>query len=131
MNRPVLSKPGAALAVDLACVVVFVILGRRSHDEGAALTGTLNTAWPFLAGAAAGNAVVEAARLPRTSWQAGGVVVGSTVAVGMGLRGAVQHDGTPASFIAVATSFLALFLLGWRWLARRGAQTSNSSSRST
>jgi len=116
-TQPLMSRPGAALAADLALVIVFVVLGRRSHGEQSAVAGTLHTAWPFLAGAAAGHAVVEATKLPRTSLKAGGVVVGSTVAVGMGLRGVVQHDVTPPSFIAVATSFLALLLLGWRWPA--------------
>ena len=116
---PVMRKPGAALAADLAFVIIFVTLGRRSHGEQSALAGTIRTAWPFLAGAAAGHGVVEAARIPRDSLKAGGVVVGSTVAVGMGLRNTVQHDGTPPSFVAVATSFLALFLLGWRFLAGR------------
>ena len=44
-----------ALIADLLAVVVFVLLGRRSHDEGSALAGTVATAWPFVAGAAAGE----------------------------------------------------------------------------
>ena len=43
----------AALA-DIVGVLVFCAIGRRSHAEGLTLTGVAETAWPFLAGTAAG-----------------------------------------------------------------------------
>ena len=43
----------AALA-DVVGVLVFCAVGRRSHAEGLTLTGVAETAWPFLAGTAAG-----------------------------------------------------------------------------
>lgn len=109
---------GTSFALDLGCVVVFVLLGRRSHGEQSALAGSLHTAWPFLTGAAAGAVIAEVSRMPRTSWRAGAVVLASTVVIGMGLRRGVSGDGTPASFIAVATTFLAAFLLGCRAVVR-------------
>ena len=41
-----------AVVLDVACVLVFVIIGRASHGEG--LIGVASTAWPFLAGLAGG-----------------------------------------------------------------------------
>ena len=56
MSR-VRSRP-AALVADLLAVVVFVLLGRRSHDEGSAVAGTVATAWPFVTGVLVGEGVV-------------------------------------------------------------------------
>ncbi|MGO9926581.1 MAG: DUF3054 domain-containing protein, partial [Mycobacterium sp.] len=40
--------------MDVICVLVFCAVGRRSHDEGASVTGVATTAWPFLTGTAVG-----------------------------------------------------------------------------
>ncbi len=102
----------AALA-DAAVVMVFVAIGRRSHDEGSALRGLVETAAPFLLG-------LTTAWLAARSWQNPFAVRTAlmiwpvTVAVGMVLRRVVFDDGTAPSFIVVATTFLGLFLLGWR-----------------
>ncbi|MBK6874290.1 MAG: DUF3054 domain-containing protein [Kineosporiaceae bacterium] len=109
--------PVAAVA-DLISVVVFVLLGRRAHDEGTVLTGTLTVAWPFLTGTALGWAGVLVRRVHPASMRAGVAIVVATVAVGMTLRH-LTGGGVQASFIAVASTFLALFLLGWRALAAR------------
>ena len=100
-----------ALIADLVAVLVFVLLGRRSHDEGSALAGTVATAWPFVAGAAVGE--LAALRLPARSPAAAAVVAGCAVVVGMPLR-RLAGGGTPLSFVLVATTFLVLFLVGWR-----------------
>ena len=103
------------IALDVVLVLGFVIIGRASHHDGGGLAGLASTAWPFLAGLAAGEIATRAWRRPA----AVGVGVGvwlSTVAVGMVLR-VVAGQGTAAAFIAVALAFLGLFLLGWRVLA--------------
>ena len=112
---------GRALAADLAAVVLFVALGRTSHREGGAVAGFAGTAWPFLAGAVVGWVALLAAGLAGRSLRAGAVVLVGTVAVGMTLRRTVTDGGTPVSFQLVATTFLALFLLGWRLAAARRA----------
>ena len=43
-----------AMVLDVACVLVFVIIGRDSHAQGESLRGIASTAWPFLAGLAFG-----------------------------------------------------------------------------
>jgi hypothetical protein len=106
---------------DALAVVLFVLLGRRAHDEGSVLSGTAATAWPFLTGAAAGWVLVLLARRwPVTSIRGGLVVVAATVVLGMSLRH-LAGRGVQPSFVAVATTFLALFLLGWRALVSRRA----------
>src|SRR6185437_6582504 len=115
-DEPVRTRP-AALAADLLAVVVFVLLGRRSHDEGSAVAGTVATAWPFVTGALVGEGVVVLTRRRPDSLAAGVVVTAGAVVVGMGLR-SLAGGGTPVSFVVVATTFLAVFLLGWRLAAR-------------
>jgi hypothetical protein len=126
-ERDTIPRPGglveradaAALGLDAASVLIFVLLGRGSHREGTLLAGTLATAWPFLAGASLGwVAVLLLRRSGGRPWlggslAAGGSVLAGTVIGGMALR-RVAGGGTPISFVIVATSFLALFLLGWR-----------------
>ncbi len=109
-----------ALLADVAAVLAFVLLGRRSHEEGSLVAGTVATALPFAAGAAAGELAVVVLRRPAASLGAGAVVLAGTLGLGMPLR-RLAGGGTPVSFVVVATVFLALFLLGWRMLARVAA----------
>lgn len=96
-------------------MLVFVLLGRRSHDEGPALAGTVATAWPFVAGAAVGE--LAALRLPPRTPVTGAVVAAGAVVVGLPLR-RLAGGGTPVSFVVVATIFLVVFLVGWRLAVR-------------
>ena len=106
-------KAVRAFGADVACLLVFVVIGRASHTKGETLAGIASTAWPFLCGLACGWAAVRAWRRPVALAPAGiGAWLG-TVAVGMALR-VVAGQGTAAAFIVVALVFLGLFLLGWR-----------------
>jgi ribose/xylose/arabinose/galactoside ABC-type transport system permease subunit len=104
--------------LDVALVVLFAALGRRSHADGLDVVGVLRTAAPFVAGAAAGwlvaSLTLDAA--PR-DLSFGAVVLVCTVVVGMLLR-RVMGDGTALSFVLVATTVLSVLLLGWRLVAR-------------
>ncbi|WP_206051643.1 DUF3054 domain-containing protein [Nocardioides ferulae] len=111
MRRPV--HPALTVAIDAAVVILFAALGRRSHDEGGALGGVLDTAWPFLAGLALGHLLVRGS----ASLRAGSVVWGCAVVGGMLLR-RLTGDGTAWSFVLVATGFLGALLLGWRLASR-------------
>ncbi|MDT2008976.1 DUF3054 domain-containing protein [Rhodococcus opacus] len=110
-----------ALAIDVVLVIVFCAIGRRSHDEANALTGLATTAWPFLTGLAVGWLATIA--LYRDKFDAflivptGIVVWLSTLVVGMLLR-VVSGQGTALSFVIVAGTVLAVFLLGWRAVAK-------------
>src|SRR5580693_9140929 len=106
-----------AVVLDIACVLIFVIIGRASHTKGESLAGIASTAWPFLVGLGVGWLASRAWRRPLAIRPTGLVVWLSTVAIGMILR-VISGQGTAVAFIAVALAFLALFLLGWRLLAR-------------
>lgn len=117
---PAASRParrGASLGLwaglDIVLVVLFAVLGRRSHAEGLSLTGTLTTAAPFLAGLATGWVALVARSMSPVAWRSGVLLVVTTVTVGMLLRVAVG-DGTTPSFVLVATAVLGALLIGWR-----------------
>ena len=114
--------PWVALVLDVCCVLVFVIIGRASHTKGEAVGGIVSTAWPFLAGLAAGWLAARAWRRPLALRPTGIAVWLCTVALGMVLR-VVSGQGTALAFIIVALAFLGLFLLGWRLLARLAVAT--------
>lgn len=106
-----------AAALDIAAILVFVAIGRRSHDEdGNAFVGALEVAAPFLLGLAAGWAAARAWRAPERL-QTGIVIWPVTVAVGMVLRNVVFDRGTALSFVIVATIATGVLLLGWRAVA--------------
>ena len=112
-----------AVVLDVACVLVFVIIGRASHVKGESLAGIASTSWPFLSGLGIGWLAARAWRRPLAIVPAGLVIWLCTVAIGMILR-VISGQGTAAGFIAVALVFLALFLLGWRLLAQLAGRAS-------
>lgn len=113
-TRPGLPSLTLYGAIDVALVIVFVLIGRASHNEN--LLGTLSTLWPFVAGLAVGWIATRAWRDPVSiAWIGVGVWV-STVVVGMLLR-VLSGQGVQTSFVVVATIVLGVFLLGWRWIA--------------
>ncbi len=113
-----------AASLDALSIVLFVGIGRRNHDETAAMGDTIGTAAPFLIALLIAWILVRAWRNPT------GIVTGLllwpiVVVVAMLLRNLVFDDGTATSFIVVASIFLGLCLIGWRavWtvFARRRA----------
>lgn len=119
-----MKKPLPALALDVVLVVVFCAIGRRSHDEGV-LTGLFHTLWPFLTGlligwlvaSSAGKRAEDAAFSAAAMWPTGVVVWLGALVGGMVLR-VVGGQGVAFSFVIVAASVLAVFLIGWRGLYR-------------
>jgi Protein of unknown function (DUF3054) len=106
-----------ALGLDVLSVMVFVVIGRRNHDEGSAVAGVLETAAPFLIGVGAAWLIVRAWRWP-LAILTGLVVWPITLLVGMMCRNLIFGRGTAASFVIVATVFLGLCFVGWRMAAR-------------
>jgi hypothetical protein len=102
-----------ALCADVVCVIVFCVIGRRSHAEGLTVAGIARTAWPFLAGTGAGWLLIGGWRRPFTVIPTGVVVWVCTVVVGMALR-KVTAAGVSSSFVVVASVSTAVLLLGWR-----------------
>ena len=110
--------------VDVIAIVLFAALGRRSHGEGSAATGILIVAAPFLAGwtlAWFATRLREAPSSPRRA----ALALALALPVALVLRAATGRGDAPA-FVVVAIVFLALVLVGRRWLIaavarRRGA----------
>ena len=105
-----------AVALDAALILVFVLIGRRNHEEALSLGGIAQTAWPFLVGAAAGWLGMRAWRHPFALWPTGTVIWAATVGGGMLLR-AASGQGVQLAFVIVAALTLAALLLGWRLVA--------------
>ena len=116
-----------AATIDIVAIVAFVVIGRRSHDEGGSVIGeALKVAAPFLLALALGWLVARAWRAPMAV--ATGVVVWLVTLVGgMLLRRFVFDGGTALPFIIVASLFTLAFLVGWRfvleWWQSRGEPT--------
>jgi hypothetical protein len=106
------------LGLDVATVLLFVAIGRDTHDRDNTALGLVETAAPFLIAVALGWLVTRAWRSPASLPVGVGVWV-TTVAGGMVLRRAVFGDGTAVAFVLVATAFLGVFILGWRFASAR------------
>lgn len=102
-------KPTLAALIDLVCVLAFVAMGIQSHSDA---DGFLTVAAPFIAALAVAWLVAAPLRAPE-SLKAGLVIWLVTLVGGMLLRRAMG-EGTAATFIMVATAFLAVTMLGWR-----------------
>ena len=110
----------AAIAADVVCVLVFAAVGRASHAEGVSPLGVLQTAWPFLAGLGIGVLLTSAWRRPHSrASESLGVGVGlwaCTALGGVALR-LLTGDTAQVPFVIVASTTLAVLLLGWRGAA--------------
>jgi hypothetical protein len=111
-------RAALVLVADACCVLVFVVIGRASHQHGESLAGVASTAWPFLAGLAVGELAARGWRRPLALVPAGVAAWLGTVAVGQILR-VIADQGTAPAFVVVSLLFLGLFLLGWRVVAQR------------
>lgn len=117
---PSRTRPALFLLVDVILVVVFAAIGRATHDGdvfGPAGSGLATTAWPFVVALGLGWLISRAWRAPLAPVRTGLVVWAVTVALGMVLR-AISGQGVAVAFVIVASITLALFLVGWRAVAR-------------
>ena len=110
------NKIVAAFVADVVLLILFVILGRRSHHEdGSFLVGTAKVVAPFLIALVVGWVVARGWNAPAAP--ATGIVIWLiTVAGGMVLRHFAFSRSTAVSFIIVASVFTLAFLVGWRML---------------
>jgi hypothetical protein len=104
------------MVADGVAILAFATVGRLSHAEGLSLPGVVGVAWPFLVGGAVGTLAGRTWRRP-TALTSGAWVWLGTVAGGMLLRWSTG-GGVQLSFVIVAGIVLAVFLLGWRLVAR-------------
>ena len=99
--------------LDVTCIVIFVVIGRRNHGETTDAAGSLRTAAPFLIALVGAWVGARAWRAPRAL--ATGVVLWIvTTVVGLGMRSYVFGDGIATPFILVTAGVLGLLLVGTR-----------------
>ena len=111
-------RAALAFGIDVIAVLLFVVIGRRNHHEtGNVVVGALRIVAPFLIALIVGWLIARAERAPM-SLRSGTIIWGCTVVLGLVLRRVVFQRGIAVAFIIVATITLALFLIGWRAVAR-------------
>ena len=98
---------------DACVIIIFALIGRRSHSEPLNPLGILETAWPFLVAAALGVSFVLTRKLRGAALVSGGIIWVFTWLGGMLLR-YISGTSVALSFFTVAGVFLAVFILGWR-----------------
>jgi hypothetical protein len=116
-RRDRLAHPLLAFLGDVVVLVVFVLVGRRSHHEDAGLAGFLRVVWPFAVALVVAWAVTTSWRAPLAWTRAVGVWL-LTVALGMTLRIVAQDRELKLAFTIVTLVFLGVGMLGWRAVAR-------------
>lgn len=121
------AQAAVALGIDLAATLLFVLIGRGSHDAAAGIPGLLTTWWPFAAALLIGWLVTIAWKRPfGPLWPGAGIWL-VTVIGGMLFRTA-SGQGTAVPFLVVATISLAALLIGWRALAAAVARRNRRAS---
>lgn len=109
--------PWLALLGDAAVLVVFVLVGRRSHHEDAGPAGFLRVWWPFAVALGVAWVVTGLWRAP-LAWPRAVVAWLVTVGLGMALRIVVQEREFKVAFTIVTLLFVGAGMLGWRAIAR-------------
>jgi len=111
-------SPWIAFGADLLVLVVFVLVGRRSHEEGSGIEGFLRVWWPFAVALVVATVASGTWRAP-LEWRRAIVAWLVTVALGMTLRIAVQGRDFKPTFVIVTTVFVGAGMLGWRAVVRK------------
>jgi hypothetical protein len=106
-----------SVVADVVAVLIYVTVGRSSHDESLGLSGLFDTAWPFLVGIVGGYIGIALTRWPTLSLRGGLVITVKTLVIGLVLRYGVAKDGTEFSFVVVTIVVLSVLMLGWRLVA--------------
>jgi hypothetical protein len=103
----------AAPVTDVAVLVVFVAIGRRTHHDAAGAGSFFRVLWPFAVGLALGYAISGLGR-SSLAWRRVVAAWLVTIIVGESLRLGVQNRPWRPAFLAVATVFVGAAMLGWR-----------------
>ena len=106
-----------AFLLDVTSVVIFVALGRRTHDAGNGILGYLEVAAPFVLALVAVWLVVLLSKWHPRRLAVGVVVAAVTWLLGLFLRATVFDGGTATAFVIVSGVFLFATMLGWRALS--------------
>ena len=116
-DRDRMPRPWVALLADVAVLVLFVLVGRRSHHEDAGFAGFLRVWWPFAVALGVAWLVTGLWRAP-LSWGRAAVAWLVTVGLGMTLRIAAEGRDFKVAFAIVTLLFVGAGMLGWRAVVR-------------
>ena len=100
--------------LDAVLVVVFALFGRGAHSEGLSVAQVWGTDWPFLVGLVVGWLILLVTRRAPGTVASGALLWVVTLVGGMVIRGIDGGRVPHWSFIVVAATVTALFLIGWR-----------------
>jgi hypothetical protein len=100
---------------DLGILVIFIVVGRRTHEQAETLSGTLSALAPFVLALGIGWLSARAWRNP-TGIATGVWIWVVTLVLGMVVRSQVAGDGTATAFVIVAAGFTGAGLVGWRFV---------------
>ena len=114
-----------AYVLDVSAVLIFVVLGRRTHDSNDGLLGYWEVAAPFLVAVTVAWLVVLISRRDPYGLAVGVGVAATTWLLGLLLRAGLFGGGTAVAFVVVAGLFLFGTMIGWRALARAIRPRSN------
>jgi hypothetical protein len=98
-------------------LVVFVLVGRRSHQEDAGLAGFFRVWWPFVAALVVAWVVTGLWRAP-LAWPRAVLAWLVTVGLGMVLRIVAEDREFKVAFTIVTLLFVGAGMLGWRAVIR-------------
>jgi hypothetical protein len=107
-----------AMAFDFAVILLFVAIGRHSHEHGITFKGIVSTLWPFGVGLIIGWIYLGLTHRNFLAHKSGFYLVLLVVTVGMFLR-VISGQGIALSFVLVASLLLTLLLVGWRIIFNR------------
>ncbi len=110
---------------DLVVVVVFVAIGRHTHDRHSSFNDFLRILWPFALSVLLASLVVRRTMKAKTAVAQGAVIAIVTTAVAMALR-VLSGQGTAIAFIIVSLVFLGAAMIGWRWAFERWTRSSGA-----
>jgi len=114
-----------AAAIDVVAIMAFVVIGRKNHDGGSALSGVVKVAAPFLIALAIGWLAARAWKSPMAVGT--GVIIWLVTTIGgLVLRKVAFDGGTAMAFIIVASLFTLATLVGWRFVNEWRQSRSNA-----
>lgn len=108
----------AAPAIDLACLALFVIIGRDRHDISEGVLSFLGVLWPLALGWFVAALATKLYTNPSRPWLrlTGTWVFGMTLA--LVVRGIALGRVPVSTFALVLFAFVAFETFGWRLIAR-------------
>jgi hypothetical protein len=107
----------AAPLLDLACIVVFVLIGEHTHGVSGGPETFLVILWPLAAGWAVLSLATALYRRPQDSWPRLIITWAAGLALGLVLRSAVTGRPTTLGLLAVTYGFIGATTAGWRLIA--------------